>query len=523
MSHYHYIQANWNHVKESARKSIRSLQSFLSSVSKENLKEYQALIKNAEIEIEQIEQTAKRGSNYQESTNSIQKVLEGSIYQLEKIRLETVEKIRIIEEKTNDLFLRPDLQYFFEYSPKSKSQLTEFLNTIKKQDKPLEILQQDFHTIEQEIFNLYTGYQKLDIEHISYLNLLVTELNKIEQEGKVLSTYHTDLQSIKKEIEIAIENPSYIQRKNIEKEVQVQIQKFHTLQSFIDKLNPIQEERRAILQKTENPSLNYRNDIDTFYSFIKKQDRIDSQQEQLYKESFDHISLQRLQIIRENFSILYSTCKEKVVQTNVYKRLLFFLQEELKSNEVALTLEDQYYEVLNEIESLLSEKQIDKEKFNLVRERAESIFNRKNGTIKHIQSSLREMGYIVIDESEDTFLQRLSKGETIYLDTKDTDYKILCKWKESGEWITRLVRFVETEIEKNNTTSYQKQKDKEKAIEWCKEYNVFLQRLKELDIPIEILQKAEPEEQEVVVLVNKNKTYINKRQTEHSNQQQRIG
>jgi hypothetical protein len=78
----------------------------------------------------------------------------------------------------------------------------------------------------------------------------------------------------------------------------------------------------------------------------------------------------------------------------------------------------------------------------------------------------------------------------------------MLKVDAKGGVTARLVRAVATEEEKNAPAADQEQKDREAGKKWCRDFDGFLEKMKEQDLLLDVSLRQEPEESQVLVVMD---------------------
>ncbi|MEO5357306.1 MAG: hypothetical protein H7844_08415 [Nitrospirae bacterium YQR-1] len=210
---------------------------------------------------------------------------------------------------------------------------------------------------------------------------------------------------------------------------------------------------------------------------------------------------QRVKAVRDEVLLKYGKLKEEIAWTNVYKETIGeLINEALKYPANENTVSD--------ASKLLNSKYISKDNYDSVSKiLSEFIIKAENKKSKlaiaaKIGQTLRNLGYMV-DENDETTVSKLDSGEIVYFDTEQTDYKVMAKLSSEGELTTRLVRFVSSEDETKSITTLEKQRDSEAAKKWCANFDKFLEKLKDDNIYSNVILRKEPEELEIMYVVNK--------------------
>jgi hypothetical protein len=133
---------------------------------------------------------------------------------------------------------------------------------------------------------------------------------------------------------------------------------------------------------------------------------------------------------------------------------------------------------------------------------------------QRVERTLAEMGYDLIPASGETgepsTLERkpdiLRPEQARYLESPYEGYRVMVKVDAKGGVAARLVRAVATEEERekeqNAPGANQLQKDREMGQKWCRDFDGFLAKMREQDLPLDVTLRREPEESQVLVVVD---------------------
>lgn len=269
------------------------------------------------------------------------------------------------------------------------------------------------------------------------------------------------------------------------------------------------EEQKVSTVLQDETLIQIKTEIYNFHNKIKNLDEeVFSELNILVTETNESQYEQRLSIIRDQIKLKYGKLKEQIAETNVYKYNLVKLMgviSDFSGSE----------ELLKQIGALLLNKYIDKNNFDELSRRINEFIAhsqsvertklQKSDFVGKVKNTLENLGYGVINDSEEKqdILPKLENGEIVYLNTEWEEYKIMLKIDDKSQIATRMVKFVSNEDEKNNVSTYQKQKDAEITKKWCKDYDRFLEKMKDQGINLDIKVRKEVEDEAVMYIVNK--------------------
>ncbi|SHO80395.1 DNA double-strand break repair Rad50 ATPase [hydrothermal vent metagenome] len=202
-------------------------------------------------------------------------------------------------------------------------------------------------------------------------------------------------------------------------------------------------------------------------------------------------SRDKLKMVFESIKLDYGKAKEIFIWSNIYREDLEKLSH--------LELND---EVQNRITLLKNQDKISKDEFKSIADEINQIIIAKQEReilIETLRDNLNSMGYSVVNEEEN--ITKLENGEIVYLDTDEDDYKIMLKLNKNS-MITRVVRVVATQEEKDNVNSYQREKDIQAGKKWCSSYDKLTNLLTVNGIEIDTTLRIEPQDDDLTYIVD---------------------
>lgn len=423
----------------------------------------------------------------------------------------------------------------------------ELIFEINKIDKVSEKLLKkytlnEFRSVEHERFinssilqfneEIYKIRQKIELKRLDILENKAFLSNKITQIIKQFNELPKDLpDSFKNDFEDLKEKFNEIKAISLLKEQSESLIKFEkSFNRLLKEYNLAQninisniEEQKLSLSPIDENIIKIKEEIYTFSNKIKNLDEeVFSELNILIEETNESKYEQRLAIIMDQIKLKYGKLKEQIAETNVYKYNLVKLMGVISNFRGS-------EELLNQITSLLLNKYIDKNNFDELSRRlnefvahsqnTELIKAKKSEFIGKVKNTLEGLGYGVIDDTQEKqdIIPKLEKGEIVYLDTEWKEYKIMLKIDEKSQIATRMVKFVSSEDEKTNVSTYQRQKDAEITKKWCKDYDRFLENMKDQGVNLDIKVRKEVEEEPVMYIVDKTVKLENIQKTEKKN------
>ncbi|MDR0647982.1 MAG: hypothetical protein LBF92_01405 [Synergistaceae bacterium] len=136
--------------------------------------------------------------------------------------------------------------------------------------------------------------------------------------------------------------------------------------------------------------------------------------------------------------------------------------------------------------------------------------------VSRMKSALDEMGYELLpsdaaEKSGGNGDIPMRPGEVRYLDSPYDGYRVMVKADTGGSLSARLVRVAASGEEKDASGPVQAQKDIEAGQKWCRDFDGFLARMRELGLPLETTVRIEPGESPLPVVADKKRPARRKR------------
>jgi hypothetical protein len=136
--------------------------------------------------------------------------------------------------------------------------------------------------------------------------------------------------------------------------------------------------------------------------------------------------------------------------------------------------------------------------------------------VSRMKSALDEMGYELLpDETAEKPREGadipIRPGEVRYMASPYDGYRVMVKADTGGALSARLVRAVASDEEKDTPGADQRQKDIEAGQKWCRDFDGFLARMRELGLPLETTVRIEPGESPLLAVVDKKRPAMKRR------------
>jgi len=267
-------------------------------------------------------------------------------------------------------------------------------------------------------------------------------------------------------------------------------------------------EEQINMDEAPDQSAKIRKEIKLFHEKLNLFDQeIYNELKAIVEEAFSIKYSQRMDLIRDQVKLKYGKIKEQTAQTNIYRqnlgKLMLILPEFAGSGEIIM-----------QVVLLLQQKYINRSSFAEISRRITDFISHakteelnkslKQELVAKVRVSLENLGYNIVDgEAKNEINRKLENGEIVYIDTEWQDYQVMLKVSEDSQITTRLVKVVATETEKENISTYQKQKDAEVSKKWCNHYDLFLDEMRKSGVNISTKIRKETEEEELLYIVNK--------------------
>lgn len=328
----------------------------------------------------------------------------------------------------------------------------------------------------------------------------------------MLTTYKNDFENLKKELEKAGNLSSLKQKDKLLEALLETINKLVNVHGFAKTVcvNDSEEEKAKVLTGKDKKQIQLNkimDEIEKFHGLIKEIDKAAYNKLESLVQGVSSENEQRLKMVKDQIKLTYGKLKDNMAWNSVFKEVL----TEYKSR---LADYDCPSDILKEIDLLLDKTLIEKAEFNslsgkikgLIQEAEEkrNMMQTRREFASKVKENLKKLGYSVVeDNGGNRSIEELSQEKSVYFDTKWEDYKIMTKINSYGEFITRIVKVVSSDQDRQNISSYQKQKDTEIAKHWCGDFDNFLEGMKQDGINLKVNLRKEPEEEPVLYVVNK--------------------
>ena len=203
----------------------------------------------------------------------------------------------------------------------------------------------------------------------------------------------------------------------------------------------------------------------------------------------------RLTAIRQEIKMRYGKLKEQKILTEMFKQEIHEMLPLVKRARDAETL-------IVRMDELMTAGEVSRADFTPLYEDAkifiagqlESITDKI--VMEKVSGALNEMGYTLVGEDG----QSIAAQDVNYVESPYDGYQVQVKI-DKGALATRLVRVVGSEEEKNAASEYQRQKDIETGRKWCRDLDVFHEKMKSEGIEFNTKLRKEPEEEPLRVIV----------------------
>lgn len=218
----------------------------------------------------------------------------------------------------------------------------------------------------------------------------------------------------------------------------------------------------------------------------------------LLEELKEGTSEQRCGMIRDTMRLKYGRLKEAAAATIIHREILSPLPDQIRHLPGGGAIAD-------ELDLLVNSLNISAEEYQEgVRKAHDLLFRHyeEMALLGRVQETLQQLGYATVQGVEGITEEGLLAGEVFFVETPFEGYRIMLRLSAQGELLTRLVRLVASESEKQSHSSYQRQKDMDVARRWCGDYDRFLAALGEKGVACSVNLRKSAEEEEVLCIVD---------------------
>ena len=213
----------------------------------------------------------------------------------------------------------------------------------------------------------------------------------------------------------------------------------------------------------------------------------------------------RLVRLRERVKTTWGALREKNASTAFFREKLLELLEMLQASEDAASSQEGS-ELIRRCDGACGGKFIDRELFmTLYEDISRFVWSRREEIgdalfAQKVEETLAELGYEMLT---DDLPAEAGAGRVRVLESPYEGYRVMAKVDSKGV-TTRLVRVAADEEEKKNApAAHQRQKDLETGKKWCRDLDVFLGKMSQQGLPLDVTLRKEPEESELLIVVDK--------------------
>jgi hypothetical protein len=221
----------------------------------------------------------------------------------------------------------------------------------------------------------------------------------------------------------------------------------------------------------------------------------------------------RLVRLRERVKTTWGALREKAASTAFFREKLLELLAILQASEDAAGSREGS-ELIRRCGTACGGKFIDREFFMpLYEDISRFVWSRREEIAdavfaQKVEQTLAELGYEMLTDDlpaqDSSPSSELRAGQVRVLESPYEGYRVMVKVESKGTVTTRLVRVAADEEEKKKETAHQKQKDLETGKKWCRDLDGFLEKMRQEGLPLDVTLRKEPEESELLVVVDKN-------------------
>jgi hypothetical protein len=217
----------------------------------------------------------------------------------------------------------------------------------------------------------------------------------------------------------------------------------------------------------------------------------------------------RLVRLRERVKTTWGALREKNASTAFFREKLLELLEILQASEDAASSQDGS-ELIRRCDGACGGKFIDRELFmTLYEDISRFVWSRREEIgdalfAQKVEETLSELGYEMLTDDLPAETEAGSERRAVrVLESPYEGYRVMAKVDSKGV-TARLVRVAADEgEEKNAPAAHQRQKDLETGKKWCRDLDVFLEKMSQQGLPLDVTLRKEPEESELLIVVDK--------------------
>jgi hypothetical protein len=223
----------------------------------------------------------------------------------------------------------------------------------------------------------------------------------------------------------------------------------------------------------------------------------------------------RLKSLRRQLRVLWGKIRGRAAETSYFRDTLRKLKNDLSAAHDVMS-SGEGAALLERCDVMIGGKIIERPSFmklyediaKFTYERGEEIADSMfAGRVKDV---LETLGYEIVQDEipssgdmASTAPASLEPGAVRYLDSPYDGYRVMLKADKKGSLTARLVRVENSAGSATRSAEEQEQEDRETGRKWCRDFDAFLDRMKDMGLPMDVSLRQEPEDTKLMTVVGK--------------------
>ncbi|MDR1510104.1 MAG: hypothetical protein LBS53_10735 [Synergistaceae bacterium] len=238
---------------------------------------------------------------------------------------------------------------------------------------------------------------------------------------------------------------------------------------------------------------------------------------------------ERLKSLHRQFKALWGKIREREASTSYFRETLSKLKDDLSSARDIMSSREGA-DLLGRCGVLLGAKFIERPDFmKLYEDIAKFVHDRDEdvadsmfaGKVKDI---LETLGYEIVQDEIPAYgngesagaAATLEPGAVRYLDSPYEGYRVMLKAGKKGSLTARLVRVEDGADEISRDADEQEMLDRETGREWCRDFDAFMDKMRDIGLPMEVSLRQEPEEAKLMTVPGRKTKRAEKRRKKNA-------
>ena len=220
----------------------------------------------------------------------------------------------------------------------------------------------------------------------------------------------------------------------------------------------------------------------------------------------------RLESLRAQLKVLWGNIRERAAATSYFKETLSKLKSDLSAAGGVMS-SGEGAELLGRCGVLLGAKFIERPDFmKLYEDMAKFVYERGEEVADSIfagkvKDTLETLGYEIVQDEipggGSGAAASLEPGVVRYLDSPYEGYRVMLKADKKGSLAARLVRVEDAGDGASRSSDGQDMMDRETGRKWCRDFDAFLDKMRDMGLPMDVSLRQEPEDTKLMTVAGK--------------------